>query len=60
MAHSFQERKAPFDIDALLNPSKAFRLPLDVVGDPDLTVSENARYWRRGRPTHTRSIQIRH
>jgi hypothetical protein len=30
----------PFDIDALLHPSKAFRHPLDVVRDPDMTVAE--------------------
>ena len=33
-------RKAPFDIDALLHPSKTFRHPLDVVRDTDMTVAE--------------------
>lgn len=40
MEQSFQGKKAPFDIDALLHPSKAFRHPLDVVRDPDMTVWE--------------------
>ena len=40
MEQSFQDKKAPFDLDALLHPSKAFRHPLDVVRDPDMTVSE--------------------
>jgi hypothetical protein len=40
MEQSFQGKKAPFDIDALLHPSQAFRHPLDVVRDPDMTVSE--------------------
>ena len=29
-----------FDIDALLHPSRAFRHPLDVVRDTDMTVAE--------------------
>jgi hypothetical protein len=29
-----------FDLDALLHPSGAFAHPLDVIGDPDLTLSE--------------------
>ena len=40
MEQSFQVKKASFDLDALLHPSKAFRHPLDVVRDPDMTVSE--------------------
>ena len=40
MEQSFQARKTPFDIDALLHPSRAFRHPLDVVRDADLTVAE--------------------
>jgi hypothetical protein len=40
MEQSFQDKKAPFDLDALLHPSKAFRHPLYVVRDPDMTVSE--------------------
>jgi hypothetical protein len=40
MVQSFQGRKAPFDFDALLHPSKAFRHPLDVVRDADMTVAE--------------------
>jgi hypothetical protein len=40
MEQSFQGKKAPFDLDALLHPSKAFCHPLDVVRDPDMTVSE--------------------
>jgi hypothetical protein len=40
MEQSFQGKKAPFDIDALLHPSKAFRHPLDVVRDTDMTVAE--------------------
>jgi hypothetical protein len=40
MEQSLQSKKAPFDIDALLHPSKAFRHPLDVVRDADMTVAE--------------------
>jgi hypothetical protein len=40
MEQNVQARKTPFDIDALLNPSKAFRHPLDVVRDTDMTVAE--------------------
>jgi hypothetical protein len=40
MEQSFQGKKAPFDIDALLHPSRAFHHPLDVVSDPDMTVAE--------------------
>jgi hypothetical protein len=40
MEQSFQARTAPFDIDALLHPSRAFRHPLDVVRDTDMTVAE--------------------
>jgi hypothetical protein len=40
MEQSFQGKKAPFDIDALLHPSRAFSHPLDVVRDPDMTVAE--------------------
>jgi hypothetical protein len=40
MAHTFQDKKTPFDIDALLHPSKAFGHPLNVVRDPDMTVAE--------------------
>jgi hypothetical protein len=40
MKQNFQARKTPFDIDALLHPSKAFRRPLDVVRDSDMTVAE--------------------
>jgi hypothetical protein len=40
MGQSFQDKKAPFDIDALLHPSNAFRHPLDIVRDPDMTVAE--------------------
>ena len=39
MEQSFQPRKTPFDIDALLYPSRAFRHPLDVVRDTDMTVA---------------------
>jgi hypothetical protein len=40
MEQNVQARKTPFDIDALLHPSKAFRHPLDVVRDTDMTVAE--------------------
>jgi hypothetical protein len=40
MKKSFQPKKMPFDIAALLHPSKAFRHPLDVVADPDMTTAE--------------------
>jgi hypothetical protein len=40
MGHSFQDKKTPFDIDALLHPSKAFGHPLDVVRNPDMTAAE--------------------
>jgi hypothetical protein len=40
MEKSFQARKTPFDIDALLHPARAFRHPLDVVRDTDITVAE--------------------
>ena len=30
----------PFDLDALLDPARAFAHPSDVVNDPDLTLSE--------------------
>ncbi len=40
MKQNVQARKTPFDIDALLHPSKAFRHPLDVVRDTDMTVAE--------------------
>lgn len=40
MEQSFQGKKTPFDIDALLHPSRAFRHPLDVVRDPDMTVAK--------------------
>ena len=40
MEQSLQVRKAPFDIDALLRPSRALRHPLDVVRDTDMTVAE--------------------
>jgi hypothetical protein len=40
MEQSFQARKTPFDIDALLHPSRAFGHPLDVVRDTDMTVAE--------------------
>src|SRR3981189_1717335 len=40
MEQSFQARKIPFDIDALLHPSRAFRHPLDVARDTDMTVAE--------------------
>jgi hypothetical protein len=40
MEQSFHAGKAPFDIDALLHPSRAFRHPLDVVRDTDMTVAE--------------------
>jgi len=33
-------RKTPFDIEALLHPSRAFRHPLDVVRDADMTFAE--------------------
>jgi hypothetical protein len=33
-------RKTPFDIEALLHPSRAFRHPLDVVRDADMTLAE--------------------
>ena len=33
-------RKTPFDIEALLHPSRAFRHPLDVVRDADMTSAE--------------------
>ena len=39
MGQSYQDNKAPFDIDALLHPSNAFRHPLDIVRDP-MTVAE--------------------
>jgi hypothetical protein len=40
MERRFQPKKTPFEIDALLHPSKAFRHPLDVVRDEDMTVAE--------------------
>jgi hypothetical protein len=40
MKKSFQPKKMPFEIAALLHPSKAFQHPLDVVRDPDMTVAE--------------------
>jgi hypothetical protein len=40
MDQSFQARKTPFDINALLHPSRAFGHPLDVVRDTDMTVAE--------------------
>jgi hypothetical protein len=40
MEQSVQARKAPFDIDGLLHPSRAFRHPLDVVRDTKMTVAE--------------------
>jgi hypothetical protein len=40
MEQSFQARRVPFDIDALLHPSRAFRHPLDVVRYTDMTVAE--------------------
>jgi hypothetical protein len=40
MKQSFQDAKAPFDIDTLLHPSRAFRHPLDVVRDPNMSVAE--------------------
>jgi hypothetical protein len=40
MEQSFQARKTPFDIDTQLHPSRAFRHPLDVVRDTDMTVAE--------------------
>jgi hypothetical protein len=40
MEQSFQGKKTPFDLEALLHPSKAFRHPFDVVRDLDMTVSE--------------------
>jgi hypothetical protein len=40
MEQSFQARKIPFDIDALLHPSGAFRHPMDVVRDTDMTIAE--------------------
>ena len=40
MEQSFQARKIPFDIDALLHPSRAFRHPMDVVRDTDMTIAE--------------------
>jgi hypothetical protein len=40
MEQSFQARRASFDIDALLHPSRAFRHPLDVVRDTDMTVAK--------------------
>ena len=30
----------PFDLDALLDPARAFAHPSDVVNDPDLTLRE--------------------
>jgi hypothetical protein len=52
----FQGRKKPFGVDALLLPSRAFRHPLDVVRDTDMTVDEKR--LRRGRPMHVRSSPI--
>jgi hypothetical protein len=40
MKQSRHSRKAPFEINALLHPSRAFRHPLDVVRDNDMTVAE--------------------
>jgi hypothetical protein len=40
MGQSFQDKKVPFDVDALLHPSNAFRHPLDIVRDPDMTAAE--------------------
>jgi hypothetical protein len=33
-------RQAHFDLDSLLHPAQAFAYPIDVVNDPDLTLSE--------------------
>ncbi len=40
MKKSFQPKKIPSEIAALLHPSKAFQHPLDVVRDSDMTVAE--------------------
>jgi hypothetical protein len=32
--------KSEFDLDSLLHPAQAFRHPLDVVNDPDMTLNE--------------------
>jgi hypothetical protein len=37
---SAANRKARFDLDSLLHPAQAFAHPVDVVNDPDLTLSE--------------------
>jgi hypothetical protein len=55
MEQSFQARTAPFDIDALLHPSRAFRHPLDVVRDADMTVAEKRSVLAPWAPTHVRS-----
>ena len=40
MEQSLQTKKTAFNIDALLHPSRAFRHPMDVVRDIDMTVAE--------------------
>jgi hypothetical protein len=40
MEQSFQARKVPFNIDTRLHPSRAFRHPLDVLRDTDMTIAE--------------------
>src|SRR5215813_2775694 len=35
-----RRNNGPIDLDALLDPARAFAHPLDVVSDPDLTLTE--------------------
>src|SRR5690242_3799612 len=40
MAMMHNENRKDFDLDRLLHPAGAFRSPMDVVNDPDMTVQE--------------------
>jgi hypothetical protein len=40
MEGSFQTKRTPFDLAALLHPSKVFPHPMDVVRDADVTTAE--------------------
>ena len=35
-----EENRKDFDLDRLLHPAGAFRTPMDVVNDPDMTTQE--------------------
>jgi hypothetical protein len=40
MSEARKERQHDFDLDALLDPARAFAHPMDVARDPDLTLNE--------------------